>query len=187
MLPFIYIDPKEEVCIVCHDLYYKPQGYYTSAEKLLDACKRTGHNFSLTDVKEWLNKQAIYQIHRPRPKFIPCASFCNISVPFEVVQVDILYMPYDKVGDITYMFCLTCVDVASRYKGAVPIGTTLDIINMDEDEISLKDILTSAVVADAFEKLFDDPTNLFSWNKLKLVMKDNGPELVLLFETQKSV
>src|SRR5205807_6491435 len=54
---------------------------------------------------------------------------------------DILYMPYDKVGDITYMFCLTCVDVASCYKGAVPIGTTLDIINMDEDEISLKDIL----------------------------------------------
>ena len=67
----------------------------------------------------------------------------------EVIQADILYMPYDKVGSITYMFCLTCIDVASRYKLAVPIGTTLDM-----DNISLEGILTFSVVAEAFEKLF---------------------------------
>ena len=76
----------------------------------------------------------------------------------EVIQADILYMPYDKVGKITYIFCLTCIDVASRYKGAVPIGTTLDILNMDD--FSLEGILTSAVVAEAFEKLFNNPKYL---------------------------
>ena len=76
----------------------------------------------------------------------------------EVIQADILYMPYDKVGSITYIFCLTCIDVASRYKWAVPIGTTLDILNMDDS--SLEGILTSAVVAKAFEKLFNDPNVL---------------------------
>ena len=77
----------------------------------------------------------------------------------EVIQADILYMPYDKVGSITYMFCLTCIDVASRYKWAVAIGTTLDI-----DNPSLEGILTSVVVAEAFEKLFTsthDPENSF--------------------------
>jgi len=182
MLPFIFIDPKDEIWIVCRNLYYKPQGYYTSAKKLLDVCKKAGHNFLLDDVKKWLDRQVIYQIHRPRPKFIPCVGFGNITIPMEVIQADILYTPYDKIGGITYLFCLTVVDVASQYKGAVPIGTTLDIINMDVDEISMKNILNSSIVANAFEKLFNDPNNEFSWNKLKLVITDKGPEFKKDFE-----
>src|SRR5271170_6617158 len=98
----------------------------------------------------------------------------------KVIQADILYMPYDKVGSITYMFCLTCIDVASRYKWAVPIGTTLDI-----DNLSLEGILTSAVVAEAFEKLFIttyDPENPLIWNKIKLVLTDKGSEFMGEFE-----
>nr|CAG8627401.1 10139_t:CDS:1 [Entrophospora candida] len=144
------------------------------------ACKNAGYNFSLSDIKNWLNKQAIFQIHKPRPKFIPYASFINITVPMEVIQADILYMPFDKVGGITYMFCLTCIDLASRYKGAVPIGTTLDVLNMED--FSLEGVLTSSVVANAFEKLLNDPNNLFRWDKLKLVITDKGSEFKGHFE-----
>jgi hypothetical protein len=58
-------------------------------------------------------------------------------------------MPYDKVGQITYLFCLNIVDVASRYKVSIPIGA-----------YSIKDrqgILTSATIARAIEKIYDNP------------------------------
>ena len=55
----------------------------------------------------------------------------------EVIQADILYMPYDNSGDTTYMFCLIVIDVASRYKGAIPVNN-----------------LFSTTVANVFEKLF---------------------------------
>ena len=90
----------------------------------------------------------------------------------EVIQANILYMPYDKVGSITYIFCLTCVDVASRYKWAEPIGTTLDILNMNEP--SLEGILTSDIVAKVFEKIFNNPKCSLTWPKLLLT--DKGSE-----------
>jgi len=58
-------------------------------------------------------------------------------------------MPYDKVGQITYLFCLNIVDVASRYKASIPIGA-----------YSVKDkqgILTSKTIARAIEKIYDNP------------------------------
>ena len=138
------------------------------------------HLFILVEVEEWLERQLLYLIHKAQPKYIPCVSFNTIIVPMEVIQANILYMPYDKVGSITYIFCLTCIDVASRYKWAVPIGTTLDINNS-----SLEGILTSAVVAEAFEKLFTtthDPENPLIWNKIKLVLTDKGSEFKGEFE-----
>ena len=107
------------------------------------------YDFSLADVCDWLKRQAIHQIHKPRPKYIPCASFSSITTPNEVHQADILYMPYDNVGRVTYLFCLNIVDIASRYKVSIPIGAT-----------SIKDrqgILTSHTIARALEKVYDDP------------------------------
>ena len=48
--PEIYIDPKEEIRIVCRIFCYRLQGYYRTAEKLRDACRKAGNNFSLADV-----------------------------------------------------------------------------------------------------------------------------------------
>src|SRR5438128_8745776 len=98
----------------------------------------------------------------------------------EVIQADILYMPYDKVGSITYIFCLTCIDVASRYKEAVPIGTSLDVSNIND--FSREGILTSATVANAFEKLINNQKNPFTWKKIKLVITDKGSEFKGNFE-----
>ncbi|RHZ69231.1 hypothetical protein Glove_286g13 [Diversispora epigaea] len=92
-------------------------------------------------------------------------------------------MPYDKVGNITYMFCLTCVDIASRYKWAELIGTYLDILNRNEDEFSLEGILTSTVVTETFERmLFNDPECFITWDMIKLVMTDKGSEFKGDFE-----
>ena len=67
--------PKREQLIyrdlIFHKLYYQPKGYYQSAEKMRDACTKIGYNFTLAEIEDWLNKQAIYQILKPLPKFIP--------------------------------------------------------------------------------------------------------------------
>ena len=130
-------------------IYYQPVGYYRTTKKLHEASQKAGFDFTLKEVKDWLERQAVHQIHKPRPRYIPRASFCSITTPNEVHQADVLYMPYDKIGQITYLFCLNVVDVASRYKASVPIGA-----------YSVKDregILTSKTIARAIEKIYDDP------------------------------
>src|SRR5437763_3485549 len=120
----------------------------------------------LDEVRDWLERQVVHQIHKPRPRYIPRASFSSITTPNEVHQADILYMPYDKVGRITYLFCLNIVNVASRYKASIPIGA-----------YNVKDrlgILTSKTIALALEKVYDDPECLLVW--LKLLITDRGSE-----------
>ncbi|CAH1768319.1 3025_t:CDS:1, partial [Entrophospora sp. SA101] len=134
--------------------------------------KKAGYNFHPKKyLRGWLHKQASWQIHASRPQYIPYASFNNITVPNEVLQADVLYTPYDKIGKITYLFCLTVVDVASRFKWAEPIGTTLDT---NDDYFSLEGILTSAVIAECFEKIFNNPKCPLMWPKL--LITDKGSE-----------
>jgi hypothetical protein len=76
------------------------------------------------------------------------------------------------VGSITYLFCLTCIDVASRYKWAKPIRTTLDIINIDDP--FLEGILTFDIVAKVFEKIFNNLKCFLTWPKVLLT--DMGSE-----------
>src|ERR1044072_712443 len=126
LIPIIQIDSGEarklDVSIDLQKLYYQPVGYQRNAKKLLEASQKAGYDFSLDEVRDWLERQVVHQIHMPRPRYIPRASFCSITTPNEVHQADVLYMPYDKIGQITYLFCLNIVDVASRYKASIPIG-----------------------------------------------------------------
>src|SRR6185312_13778783 len=87
-----------------------------TAEKMHDACRKAGYNFSLAVIKDWLNKQAIFQIHKPRPKFIQYASFNTIHDLNEVHQSDTTPMPYDKIGNRIYKYRGVIKDVATRYR-----------------------------------------------------------------------
>ncbi|CAG8722165.1 3199_t:CDS:2, partial [Rhizophagus irregularis] len=113
---------KPDFSIALQKIYYQPIGYQRNAKKLFEASLKAGYDFTLDEVKDWLERQAVYRIHKSHPKYIPRASFCSITTPNKVHQADVLYMPYDKVGRVTYLFCLNVVDVASRYKASVPIG-----------------------------------------------------------------
>src|SRR5271170_5561154 len=123
--PIIQIDSEEarkiDVASALRMIYYQPLGYQRTEKKLLVASENDGYDFSLADVHDWLERQAIYQIHKPQPKYIPRTSFSSITTPNEVYQVDILYMFYDRVGRVTYLFYLNIVNIASRYKVSIPI------------------------------------------------------------------
>ena len=100
------------------NIYYSPRGYWkgiTAIKKLASAAK-----VSEDQAKAWLKKQAIWQIYLPAPRRIPRPKF-DVSVPNEVHQADLLFLPHDRVGRKTYRYALTVVDVASRYKEAEPL------------------------------------------------------------------
>ena len=64
-------------------------------------------------IVKWLEKQPVYQIYMPRPKYVPSAKI-DVKIPNSVHQVDILYLPHDQTGNTIYKYCMCVVDVASR-------------------------------------------------------------------------
>ena len=170
LIPIIQIDSNEaqklDVSIALQKIYYQSLGYQRTVKKLFEASRNAGYDFTLAEVEDWLKRQAVYQIHKSQPKFIPRASFTSITTPNEVHQVDVLYMPYDKIGQIIYLFCLNIVDVASKYKVFIPIGA-----------YSVKDrqgILTSRTIARALKEKYDDSECPLVWPKL--LITDKGSE-----------
>ena len=99
-------------------IYYSPQGYWkgvSAIKKLTDASK-VPENV----VKQWLYKQAIWQIYLPAPRYVPRPKF-DVATPNSVHQADLLFLPHDKLRRKTYKYALTVVDIASRYKEAEPL------------------------------------------------------------------
>ncbi len=63
---------------------------------MFEASQKAGFDFTLEEVEDWLEGQAVHQIHMPRPKYILRASFNSITIPNEVYQADVLYMRHVK-------------------------------------------------------------------------------------------
>jgi len=170
LIPIILIDSskarKLDVSIALQKIYYQPSGYQRTIKQLYNASNNLGYDFTFVEVRDWLERQAVHQIHKPRPKYIPRVGFNTITIPNDVHQADILYMPYDKVGRITYLFCLNVVDVASRYKASIPIGA-ISITNR-------QGILTSKTIARSLEKIYNNPKCPLVWPNIFL--SDKGPE-----------
>ena len=99
-------------------IYYSPGGYWKgiAAIKKLASAARAPEDVA----KDWLKKQAIWQIYLPARRQIPRPKF-DVRAPNEVHQADLLFLPHDRVGRRTYKYALTVVDVASRYKEAEPL------------------------------------------------------------------
>ena len=99
-------------------IYYSPQGYWkgvSAIKKVADAAK-VPENV----VKQWLYKQAIWQIYLPAPRYVPRPKF-DVATPNSVYQADLLFLPHDKLRRKIYKYALTVVDIASRYKEAEPL------------------------------------------------------------------
>ena len=115
-------------------IYYSPGGYwkgYSAFSKLADAA-----GVSENEGKEWLKKQALWQIYLPSPRYIPRPHW-TVEKPNEIHQADLLFLPHDTVRRKTFKYALVVVDVASRYKDAEPLTSK-----------------ESSEVAKSFEKIY---------------------------------
>ena len=70
--------------------------------------------------KQWLYKQALWQIYLPAPRHVPRPKF-DVATPNSVHQADLLFLTHDKLRRKIYKYALTVVDIASRYKEAEPL------------------------------------------------------------------
>ena len=135
-------------------IYYSPRGYWkglTAIKKLASAAKVTEQQ-----AKDWLKKQAIWQIYLLSPRHIPRPKF-DVAVQNEVHQADLLFLPHNRVGRKTFRYALTVVDVASRYKEAEPLTSK-----------------TAAEVADGLTRIYK--RSPLRWPKLLEV--DSGHEFM---------
>ena len=69
------------------------------------------------DAKRWLEKQALWQIYLPAPKYVPRAHW-TLDRPNYIHHSDLLYLTHETQGEITYKYALEVVDVASMYVDA---------------------------------------------------------------------
>ena len=101
-------------------IYYSPQGYW----KGISAIKKLAEATKVPEdaAKQWLIKQALWQIYLPAPRYVPRPKF-DVATPNSVHQGDLLFLPHDKLprGIKIYKYALTVVDVASRDKEAEPL------------------------------------------------------------------
>src|SRR5271170_732413 len=148
LFPIIQIDLGEarklDVSIDLQKIYYQPSGYQRTVKKLFEASRNAGHDFTLDDVKDWLERQAVHQIHMPRPKFIQYASFNNIQTLNEVHQSDTTPMSYDKVGNWVYKYRGVIKDIATRYRRSFALTDK-----------------SSVQMANEIQKIYNDPNDLF--------------------------
>ena len=102
-------------------------------------------------------RQPIYQVYLPAPKTIiqPNDSFSDYLTINAIHEADLLYLPRDN----GHKYVLAVVDVATRYKIAVPLMNK-----------------TSKTVIDAFKFIYDDdplkPPTQLSVDKGKEFFKD---------------
>ena len=66
-------------------------------------------------IKQWLSRQAFGQLHLPAPKHIDRPHY-QITIPNEMHQFDLLYMPSDTLYGNKYKYILAGIDAASRFK-----------------------------------------------------------------------
>ena len=106
---------KTNVNNLMRKIYYSPEGYwkgYSAISKLASAA-----NVSESEARDWLERQALWQIYLPPPKYLPRPHW-TVDRPNEIHQADLLFLPHDKVGRKTFRYALVVIDVATRYKDA---------------------------------------------------------------------
>ena len=103
-----------------NQVYYQPDHLWIGRkiirqlEKIISMLRK--------DIRSWLAKQALWQVHMPTPKEINHPQY-DVTKPNEQHQFDLLYMPHNLFEGNTYKYILTGVDVGSRYKVARPLRT----------------------------------------------------------------
>ena len=73
-------------------------------------------------IKQWLSRQAFWQVHLPALKPVD-RPHSQVTIPNEMHQFDLLYMPSDTLYGNKYKYILAGIDAASRFKVARPLRT----------------------------------------------------------------
>ena len=99
-------------------IYYQPNHLWKGqkpVKKLAEYSKKKPKT-----VKKWLSRQAFSQVHLPAPKRVDRPHY-QVTIPNEMHQFDLLYIPSDTRYGNKYKYILAGIDAASRYKVTRPL------------------------------------------------------------------
>ena len=103
-----------------YQAYYEPDRLWTGGKAIKELHKIT--SMPKQDIKSWLVKQVLWQVHIPPPKEIHHPHY-DVTKPNEQHWFDLLYMPHNLFEENTYKYILTGIDFAPRYKVSRPLRT----------------------------------------------------------------
>ena len=154
-------------------IYYSTEGYwkgYSAISKLADKAK-----VSQDVAKQWLEKQAIWQIYLPAPKHIPRPHW-TVDKPNQIHQADLLFLPHDRVGRKTYKYALVVVDIASRYKDAEPLTTkeSREISEAFKKIYSRRLKYPKTLMVDPGKEFMGEVTKLMNYHNVKIQRSEAG-------------
>ena len=101
-------------------IYYQPNHLWKGKKAVKKLPELSGNKAKL--IKQWLSRQAFWQVHLPAPKNIDRPHY-EVTTPNEMHQFDLLYMPSDTLYGSKYKYILAGIDAASRYLVARPLRT----------------------------------------------------------------
>ena len=85
-------------------------------------------------VKQWLSRQAFWQVHLPAPACIDRPHY-QVTIPNEMHQFSLLHMPSDSLFGSKYKYILAGINAASSFKVTRPLRTkqACDVAEMIAD------------------------------------------------------
>ena len=101
-------------------IYYQPNHLWKGQKAVKKLRELSGEKPKT--VKQWLSRQAFWQVHLPAPKSIDRPHY-EVTTPNEMHQFDLLYMPSESLYGSKYKYILAGIDAASRYNVARPLRT----------------------------------------------------------------
>ena len=101
-------------------IYYQPNHLWKRQKPVKKLRELSGEKPKA--IKQLLSRQAFWQVHLPAPKSIDRPLY-EVTIPNEMHQFDLLYMPSDTLYGSKYKYILAGIDAASRFKVARPLRT----------------------------------------------------------------
>ena len=96
-------------------IYYQPN-HLSKGQKAIKKLRELSREKPKV-IKQWLSRQAFWQVRLPVPKHIDRPHY-EVTAPNEMHQFDLLYMPSDTLYGNKYKYILAGVDATSRLQAA---------------------------------------------------------------------
>ena len=149
-------------------IYYQPNHLWKGQKAVKKLKELSGEKSKA--VKQWLSRQAFWQVYLPAPKSIDRPHY-QVTIPNEMHQFDLLYMPSDTLYGSKYKYIPAGIDAASRYKVTRPLRTeqARDVAEMIADIYKVGPLKYPKIFqCDNGSKFKGDVTKMLEKNEFKI-------------------
>ena len=149
-------------------IYYQPNHLWKGQKAVKKLRELSGEKPKT--VKQWLSRQAFWQVHLPAPKSIDRLHY-EVTIPNEMHQFDLLCLPSDTLYGPEYEYILAEIDAAFRYKAARPLRTkqARDVAEMIADIYRVGPLTyPSTFQCDNGSEFKGDVTKILEKNEVKI-------------------